>query len=106
MSTADKCETLFGRVDDLGAGITALGDLLRAGKDDACPSTLNGIGIVLFQLGEVMRGLNSQFLDASYFEIVNMEKGNEQQAPTTGDHGNVVKLKALLDGAVKHTPIR
>ncbi|MBI3284036.1 MAG: hypothetical protein HYZ65_04175 [Burkholderiales bacterium] len=78
MNAAGQCETLFSQVDDLGAGIAAIGDLLQFGKDDAYPETLNGVGIVLRQLGASMRNLNGQFLGGAYQGIRELERKDEQ----------------------------
>jgi len=80
MKAAAHCERLFNQVDDLGAGVAAIGDLLQFGKDDAYPDTLNGVGIVLRQLGANMRGLNTQFLDEPYRGISALEVEREQAA--------------------------
>lgn len=82
MNAAAHCEALFTQIDDLGAGVAAIGDLLQFGKNEAFPDTLNGVGIVLRQLGANMRGLNTQFLDQPYRGIVALEIEHEQAAAT------------------------
>jgi len=91
MDAATQCETLFNQVDDLGAGVAAIGDLLQFGKDEAYPDTLNGVGIVLRQLGANMRGLNAEFLDKPYKGIRALE--TEQSALTNAPKGKGAHLR-------------
>jgi hypothetical protein len=78
MNIARQCETLFNDVNDLGAGVAAIGELLRFSQDEAYPSVLNGVGIVLHHLGKTMAGLNTQFLAESYQGIRDLEVKEEQ----------------------------
>jgi hypothetical protein len=94
MDAATQCETLFNQVDDLGAGVVAIGDLLQFGKDEAYSDTLNGVGIVLRQLGANMRGLNAEFLDKPYKGIRALETEKEQSALT---HASNTKGRHLRD---------
>lgn len=108
MSAADQCEILFNQVDDLGAGIAALGDLLQVGKDGALPSTINGIGIVLLQLGGIMRGLNSQFISESYRGIVDMEQKEMREAAArkeADDKAELAERIRLEKAEIAKTPL-
>lgn len=78
MNIARQCETLFNDVNDLGAGVAAIGELLRFSQDEAYPSVLNGVGIVLHHLGKTMVGLNTQFLAEAYQGIRDLEVKEEQ----------------------------
>jgi hypothetical protein len=73
MSAVRNCETLFYEVERLGEGIRAIGDLLQLGKDDVYPGTLDGLAIVLQQLGKDMRNLNVQFLSGPFKDIMALE---------------------------------
>lgn len=107
MSAAGQCETLFNQVDDLGAGVAALGDLLQFGKDGACPDTLNGIGIVLRHLAASMRGLNTEFMDAPYRGIRALEIKEQQAAALVESQARearlMVQAQELLKNAVPMT---
>lgn len=78
MNASGQCETLFNDVNDLGAGVAAIGELLRFSQDEAYPSVLNGVGIVLHHLGKTMSGLNQQFLEGTYQGIRALEVKEEQ----------------------------
>jgi hypothetical protein len=110
MNPAAHCETLFNQVDDLGAGIAAIGDLLQFSKDEAFPDTLNGVGIVLRQLGANMRGLNTQFLDEPYRGIRALEikagpapalvETQARDVPEATGEGSIEeRLRDLITGA-------
>lgn len=80
MSAANQCESLFNNVDDLGAGIAAIGDLMQHVGEDAADGTAYGIGFILRRFGLEMRGLNNQFLDKTYKDIREMEIKEAQAA--------------------------
>lgn len=101
MNAAGQCETLFNRVDDLGAGIAALGDLLQFGQKEAYPDTLNGLGIVLRHLGASMRGLNTEFLGAPYDGIRAMEIKEAQAAARKESQAREAELIATVKEILK-----
>lgn len=73
MNAASQCEDLFNNVDDLGAGIAAIGDLLQHVGKDAAHDTAYGIGLILRRFGLEMRGMNHQFVENTYKDIRGME---------------------------------
>lgn len=99
MSAVTEGEVLFRKVGDLGVGIVALGELLKYGKDEAIPDTLNGVGIVLRHLGESIRELTAQCAAApGSSEVAGDEVGGDI------DSKKVARLRAILDGAFFSAP--
>lgn len=106
MNAATECEALFNKVGDLGCGVAALGDLLKFGKDDAFPETLNGVGIVLRHLGETMRDLNAKFHAAPYNSIVALVEKEARRDVDLDDSElrAAQQLSKILDGAMQIAP--
>lgn len=80
MNTADQCENLFSNVDDLGAGIAAIGDLMQHVGKAAEHDTSYGIGLILRRFGLEMRGMNNQFVEKTYKNIRGLEIKEAQAA--------------------------
>lgn len=80
MNPAYATESLFNNVDDIGAGVAAIGGLMLSAGDEVPNDTTYGIGILLRKLGEEMRALNNQFLEQPYKDIRRLEVQQEQAA--------------------------
>lgn len=99
MKTAYATESLFNNVDDIGAGVAAIGGLMLRAGDEVPNDTTYGIGILLRKLGEEMRALNNQFLENPYQDIRRLEVFEEKALNPIAQRQNDSPMKSAKDDA-------